>query len=100
MNNSYKNLSGHILPNSATMAGVCITVISIIKGMHIGHPGRIVDKVFAVDSVIFLASAISSYFSMRFPERTARLENLADGAFMFGLLLMVIGTVGFAFEIL
>lgn len=100
MNNSPKNLSGHILPNSATMAGVCVTVISIIKGMHIGYPGLVVDKILALDSIIFLGSAACSYFAMRFEELSLRLENLADSSFMFGLLLMVVGTVGFAFEIL
>ena len=104
MNAPAKNLSGHILPNAATMAGVCVTVISIIKGMHIGYPGLVIDKVLALDSIIFLASASCSYFAMRLaasrPELSVRLENLGDSSFMFGLLLMVIGTVGFSFEIL
>lgn len=100
MDNPNKNLSGHILPNSATMAGVCVTVISIIKGMHIGYPGLIIDKVLAFDSMIFLGSAACSYFAMRSIRYATRLENLADSSFMFGLLLMVVGTVGFAFEIL
>ena len=105
MNVPSKNLSGHILPNAATMAGVCVTVISIIKGMHIGYPGLIIDKVLALDSIIFLASAVCSYFAMRLAaanraDLSLRLESLADGSFMFGLLLMVIGTVGFSFEIL
>ncbi len=99
-----KNLSGHILPNAATMAGVCVTVISIIKGMHIGYPGLIIDKVLAMDSIIFLGSAVCSYFAMRLAvnrvDLSLRLENLADSSFMFGLLLMVVGTVGFSFEIL
>ncbi len=100
MNNSSSNLSGHILPNSATMAGVCVTVISIIKGMHVGYHGLIVDKILAMDSVIFLGSAACSYFALRFQYKSKRLENLADTLFMLGLLTMVIGTVGFAFEIL
>ena len=100
MSNNPGNLSNHILTNSATMAGVCMTVISIIKGMHIGYPGLIIDKVLALDSMIFLASAASSYFAMRVRHLSSRLENLADGAFMFGLLLMVTGTVGFAFEVM
>jgi hypothetical protein len=100
MNNPNKNLSGHILPNSATMAGVCVTVISIIKGMHVGYSGLIIDKVLAFDSMIFLGSAACSYFAMRLQDNSLRLENFADGLFMFGLLMMVIGTVGFAFEIM
>jgi hypothetical protein len=100
MSDSQQNLSGHILPNAATMVGVCVTVISIIKGMHIGYPGLIIDKVLALDSMIFLASAACSYFAMRFARQAARVENIADGTFMFGLLLMGVGTVGFAFEIM
>jgi len=105
MDTPTKNLSGHILPNAATMAGVCVTVISIIKGMHIGYPGLIIDKILALDSIIFLASAACSYFAMRLAtanraDLSLRLESLADSSFMFGLLLMVIGTVGFSFEIL
>ncbi|MBI1174609.1 MAG: hypothetical protein GC139_04995 [Sideroxydans sp.] len=100
MNSPTKNLSGHILPNSATMAGVCVTVISIIKGMHIGYSGLMIDKILALDSVIFLGSAACSYFAMRTTRLASRLENLADSSFMFGLLLMVVGTVGFSFEIL
>lgn len=99
MNNAPKNLSTHILPNSATMAGVCVTVISIIKGMHVGYSGLIIDKILALDSMIFLASALCSYFSMRYHDMSLRLEGMADALFMYGLLLMVIGTVGFAFEI-
>lgn len=82
------------------MAGVCVTVVSIIKGMHIGYPGLIIDKILAMDSMIFLASAASSYFSMRVGSSvfSFRLERWADTLFMFGLLLMVLGTVGFTFE--
>lgn len=82
------------------MAGVCVTVVSIIKGMHIGYSGLVIDKILAMDSMIFLASAASSYFSMRVgsPAFSFRLERWADTLFMFGLLLMVLGTVGFTFE--
>lgn len=100
MNNSSQNLSNHILPNSATLVGVCMTVISIIKGMHVGYAGQIIDKVLAIDSIIFMGSAICSYLSMRLPDFSLRLENVADSSFMFGLVIMVVGTLGLAFEIL
>lgn len=99
MNDSSKNLSNHILPNSATLVGVCMMVISIIKGMHIGYAGQIIDKVLAMDSIIFMVSAICSYLSMRLSALSLRLENFADNSFMFGLVIMVVGTVGLAFEI-
>lgn len=100
MSDFSRNLSNHILPNSATLAGVCMTVISIIKGMHVGYAGQIIDKILALDSIIFMGSAICSYLSMRVPAFSLRLENLADSSFMFGLVIMVVGTVGLAFEIL
>lgn len=94
-----KNLSNHILPNSATLVGVCMMVISIIKGMHVGYAGQIIDKILAIDSIIFMGSAACSYLSMRLPDFSLRLENFADSSFMFGLAVMVVGTMGLAFEI-
>lgn len=99
MNSYSKNISNHILPNSATLVGVCMTVISIIKGMHVGYGGQIIDKMLAVDSIIFMGSAFCSYLSMRLPAFSLRLENFADSAFMFGLFIMAVGTVGLAYEI-
>jgi len=99
MNNYSNKLSNHILPNSATLVGVCMMAISIIKGMHIGYAGQIIDKMLAIDSLVFVGSAICSYLSMRLPNFPAQLENLADNAFMFGLIIMVAGTIGLAFEI-
>jgi hypothetical protein len=100
MKNSSNNLSNHILPNSATLVGVCMMVISIIKGMHVGYGGKIIDKLLAIDSIIFVGSSILSYLSMRISGLYVRLENIADNSFMFGLLIMAVGTVGLAFEIL
>ena len=99
MNSSSRNLSNHILPNSAALAGVCMMVIGIIKGMHVGYTGQIIDKILAIDSIIFMVSAICSYLSIRLPDFSLRLESLADSSFMFGLVIMVFGTVGLAFEI-
>jgi len=74
-------------------------VISIIKGMHVGYGGQIIDKILAIDSIIFMGSAYCSYLSMRLPNFSLRLEKFADSVFMFGLSIMVVGTVGLAYEI-
>lgn len=99
MSHASSNLSNHILPNSATLVGVCITVISIIKGMHVGYAGQIIDKMLAIDSIIFMVSTACSYLSMRIARLSVRLEKWADNLFMFGLIIMAAGTVGLAFEI-
>ena len=81
-------LSKHILPSSGTMIGVCATLIGLVKlaEAHIG-PSR-VDEYAALASLLFLASAIASYISMRHLDRTrlsARCEIVADQCFLAGL---------------
>jgi len=95
-----QSLSGHILPTSATMVGVCMTVISIVKLAHAGPAGVVIDKILAFDSVLFLLSAVFSYLSLRFGSNTVRLENIADNAFMVGLVCMVIAAFVLSFGLL
>lgn len=98
---SEKDLSSHILPTSATMVGVCMTVISLIKLFNTGKAvGHLVDKVLAVDSLVFLLSAVFSYLAIRSPKNDKRLESWADNAFMAGLVLMVLGAVALSFELI
>ncbi|OHX11024.1 hypothetical protein BI343_05440 [Chromobacterium amazonense] len=94
-----RNLAHHILPTSATMLGVCMTVIPIIKLMKVGHVGTIIDELLADDSVIFLISALLSYLSIRRPN-WGRLERHADIAFVFGLCGMSVCAVLLSFELL
>jgi hypothetical protein len=99
MNNNNSNLSHHVLPNSATMVGVCITVISIVKGMNPGLTNFLIDKALAVDSVLFMISALLSFSSIRLPQSTLRLERWAEVIFLIGLVSMTFITVIFSFEI-
>jgi hypothetical protein len=93
-----ENLAHHILPTSATMVGVCMTVISIIKLLHIGPVGTWIDKLLAIDSLTFLASAVFSYVSLRKGSSDV-LEGYADTAFMLGLIGMGICAFLLAFEL-
>lgn len=79
------DLSQHILPTSAQLVGVCLTVISLVKVLHIGQVGSLLDKVLAIDALLFTISATLSYASMRKSE-SANLEKYADQFFMLGLL--------------
>lgn len=94
-----ENVAHHILPTSATMIGVCMTVISIVKLLHIGPTGTWIDKLLAIDSLTFLASAAFSYVSMR-NGAYARLEKYADLSFMVGLLGMSLCALLLAFELI
>lgn len=96
-------LSKHILPSSGTMIGVCATLIGLVKlaEAHIG-PSR-VDEYAALASLLFLASAIASYISMRHPNRaqlSARCEIVADQCFLAGLVGITLITLFFAYEII
>jgi hypothetical protein len=58
-------LSAHILPTSATMIGVCMTVLTI---GHLGSGSQwhmVIDKLLAVDALVFMISALLSFISMK-----------------------------------
>lgn len=98
-NNSDNDLTHHILPNSATMVGVCIMVISIVKGMPNDAVNYFIDKALAIDCVLFMISALFSFLSIRLEKSTLGLERLAEAIFIFGLVSMTIIAVIFSFEI-
>lgn len=52
-----------------------------------------VDGLLAMDNLLFLASAVLSYVSIRRPNIALRMERMADNFFMIALLIMV--CVGF-----
>jgi hypothetical protein len=87
---SPNKLSNHILPTSATMVGVCMTVIGIIALTKRAGLGTYVDELLACDSAIFLLSVASSYLSIRSPRLAARLESVSDALFLLGLATMVV----------
>ncbi len=93
-------LSAHILPTSATMIGVCMTVLSI---SHLGPTASewhmLVDKLLAVDALVFLGSALMSFVAMRAYRWEARLEAWAEVVFIVALGLLALGAVVLAFRI-
>ena len=93
------NLSHHILPNSATMVGVCIMVISIVKKMPTDMVNYFIDKALAIDAVLFMISALLSFLSIRLERSTLRLEWWAEMIFILGLVAMTMIAVIFSFEI-
>jgi hypothetical protein len=99
-NASSRDVSTHILPTSATMVGVCITVVTLVRLLQINRAvTTILDDIVAVDSTFFLVAAILSYLSVRSHEHSARLERWADFVFMFGLTMMVVISFMLAWEL-
>lgn len=93
-------LANHILPASATMVGVCLTAVGLVKILEQRIGPSHVDEFYSLDSVLFLISAMASYISLRTakPTTMARSETIADWVFMGALVLLVLITVLFAYE--
>lgn len=95
----YAPLSAHILPTSATMIGVCMTVLTIgrlgpYRELHV-----LVDKLLALDALMFLSSSLLSFLSMRARQRGARYESYAESVFTAGLGVLTLAAVLVAFAI-
>lgn len=96
-------LASHILPVSATMIGVCATLIGLVKLAEGKIGPSHVDEYAALTAVIFLASALASYLSIRFSDRprlSARIEQIADLIFLIGLVGITLVATLFAYEVI
>jgi hypothetical protein len=66
------SLASHILPVSGTMIGVCVTLIVLARIAAARHGTSQVDQYSAIAAITFLASALTSYLSIRYASRAAR----------------------------
>jgi len=83
----------HIFTVSASMVGVCLTVIGIVNiVISIKKITTIADDLLAVNAFIFLCSCLLSYWALRArsKRRMHQVERIADLIFLIGLLLMVV----------
>lgn len=93
------NLSSYIFPVSATMVGVCVTVISLMQLIPKSNISPWADGLLAVDSLIFLGSSMLSYWSIRHKDDLLHIEHYADRLFLLGMTLMVFVSFLVAFEL-
>lgn len=89
----------HILSVSATMAGVCMTVISLVQLIPKNAVSSWADDVLAINSFVFIVSAWLSFWTLRHEERAEKLEQVADWLFLSGLTVMGIVSVLIAFDL-
>jgi len=94
-----ESLSNHILPVSATMVGVCMTVVSVIQLIPANAVAPWADRLLAADSLFFLASTVLSYWGLRHPKAGSVAEHYADRLFLFALAVMVLVSFVIAFEL-
>src|SRR5712691_13453754 len=82
------DVSRHILPTSATMLGVCVTVLSIGRLAPLGTLHWLFEKLLALGGLAFLVSAALSFVSIRSRWQSSLLEALAESLFLVGLALL------------
>ena len=83
----------HIFTVSASMVGVCLTVIGLIRVViAIRQIDSIADNLLAFTAVLFLISCLSSYWALRTrsKRRMHQVERFADVVFIFAMLLMAV----------
>jgi hypothetical protein len=97
--NNKKNISKHILPTSSNLLGLCFVILSFIKVMKFGNE-TLVDELIAMAIVLFFISSFFSYASMRSERRVELYEKIADNIFLIGLLILSIGAIMVAFEVM
>lgn len=99
MNQKENFLTGHILPVSATMVGVCMTVISVIQLVPKNSISSWADEMLAIDSLVFLTSTMLSYWSIRHKDKLLKIEHYADRFFLIGMVMMASVSFLVAFEL-
>src|SRR3954471_16474548 len=82
----------HSFTVSSAMVGVCLTVIGLVRVViTFGKADTLADDLLAGDALLFLISCLVSYAALRSRKagRMRRLERVADGVFIFAMLVMV-----------
>ena len=77
----------------------CIMVISIVKSLPTNTVNYFIDKALAIDSLLFMISALFSFLSIRLENSNLRFERWAEIIFIVGLVSMTMITMVFSFEI-
>ena len=98
-----RDLATHIFTTSSLMLGLCLTIISVVRGQR--NPASletIVDDIVAVDALTFLVACFLSYAALRVRHlrRMHRAESLADNIFLLGMTGIGAACVLFAWTVL
>lgn len=83
----------HIFTASAALVGVCLTVIGLLHVVTAAtQVATLGDDLLAGDATLFMLACLLAYWALRArsTRRMHRLERLADGLFLTGLLLMTV----------
>ncbi len=96
-------LSSHILTVSATLVGVCLTVIGLVRVIEeLRKIQGVEDELLALDALILLVATACAYAALRARSaaRYRRLERAADACFLMGLALMTLVCALIAYQVI
>ena len=97
-----EDLSVHIFTVSATMVGVCLTAIGLIRVViTIRHVETLIDNLVGMDAMLFVLSGLLSYWALRSRKRgrLRRIEAIAERVFIAGMVLMGAASLALVFGI-
>lgn len=91
-NHLEEDISIHVFSGSATLVGVCLTVVGIVRFVSIANAiDTFIDDLLLMGALFFLISCLLSYWALRTrnKHRMRLVEYFADTLFILGLLLVV-----------
>src|SRR4030095_8695741 len=92
--------SPHILNTSSNLLGICFIVLTSLKLFNVSRR-TIIDELTSVAIVLFMASCLLSFLSIRGTLKTSgRLENMVDYLFLGGIILLFITKILFSLNII
>jgi hypothetical protein len=86
-NENGNNLGNHILTASSNLLGICFVLISIIRITGVHHK-TLLDELASLAILLFLASSLLSYASIRSIKHQTSYEKWADMIFIAGLIFL------------
>lgn len=97
------DISVHIFTASATLVGVCLTVIGLLRLVRrLRGVSTTADVLLSVDALGFLIACVIAYAALRTESvhRRRRVERYADGMFLLALAIMTAACALIAFELM
>jgi len=85
-------LCNHILTASSNLLGICFVLISIIRISGLHHK-TLLDELALAAVLLFLASSLLSYASIRSARRQLSYEKVADLIFISGLIFLTLVSI-------
>lgn len=91
-----------LLSISATLAGLCVTVVALMKTLSTSTAAAtVVDDMFALCAVLFLADTYLIFWALKTkrPALASRLVSILDVVFLLGLTLMTVAAIVMAYTV-